>query len=234
MIIWLILHGTLGYLHCQAPLSYRIPAGVEINDVIPFQELHLYPEFKRCAIHYVDGKSSLAMINYSLLYQKMVVVNVNKDTTFLKNDYLIKKFDFGKTAMINDYQLGLVEVKPDSAYPKLGKRNFLHLVPVDEGTFDGYSNFVDPSTTNIVLRTMGNDNNRVMEDQFARSNVVAERKVAFFFIDRNERVFPATNKYIYRILPRHKNTIRQFIRNESISFKKEEDLGRLMDFCQSL
>lgn len=221
-------------LHGQKETAYRIPAGVEVNKIIPFEDLHLYPDFRKCAIHYVDGKSSLAMVNYSLLYQKMLVITVKKDTTFLKNDYLIEKFDFGDTVILNDYKYGPVLVSADSIFPKFGKRDFYHLIPVEEGTYDGYSNFVDPSSTNIVLRRIGNDTDRVIEDQFARSNLVAEKHYVYFIVDRNERVFPASGKYLYRILPRYKNTIRNYIRSESIDFKNEADLRKLMDFCQGL
>ena len=119
-------------------------------------------------------------------------------------------------------------------FPKLARKDFVHLIPVDEGTFDGYSNFVDPSTTNIVLRRVGNDTDRVLEDQFARSNIIVEKKVAFFIVDRNQRVFPASGKNIYRILPRYKNEIRDFIKKESIDLKSEEGLVRLLSFCQNL
>jgi hypothetical protein len=152
----------------------------------------------------------------------------------LKNDYLVQKYDFGDTVILNDYKYGLVEVQSDSLFPKLARKGFLHLIPVDEGTFDGYSNFVDPSTTNIVLRRVGNDTDRVLEDQFARSNIIVEKKTVFFLIDRNERVVPASSKYLYRILPRYKNTVRHFVRNESIDFKSEASLKKLVIFCQSL
>jgi hypothetical protein len=218
----------------QSNWPYRVPAGVKVESMVPFDELYLFPAFRKCSIFYVDGKSSLAMANYSLLYQKMVLISVKKDTTFLKNDYLVQKYDFGDTVILNDYKYGLVEVQSDSLFPKLARKGFLHLIPVDEGTFDGYSNFVDPSTTNIVLRRVGNDTDRVLEDQFARSNIIVEKKTVFFLIDRNERVVPASSKYLYRILPRYKNTVRHFVRNESIDFKSEASLKKLVIFCQSL
>lgn len=232
LIIGLVLFssGAIG----QALKTYRVPAGVEIDEVISFDELHRYPDFQRCAIHYVDGKSSLAMANFSLLFQKMVVITVRGDTTFLKNDYLISWFDFGKELIVNDYKYGLVETTPDSIFPKLGKREFLHLIPVEEGTYDGYSNFVDPSSTNVVLRRVGNDLNRVMEDQFARSNVLAERHVDYFFFDKNGRVYPANTASVYKAFPRYKEEIRQFIRKESIDFKEETSLQQLMTFCREV
>ncbi len=234
LIITLLFLISIREASSQSEFPYRVPAGIRIESIVPFDQLYLFPTFRRCAISYVDGKSSLAMANFNLLYQKMVLITVKKDTTFLKNDYLIRKYDFGDTSILNDQKYGLIELKGDSVYPKLGKRDFLHLIPVDEGTFDGYSNFVDPSSTNIVLRRLGNDTDRVLEDQFARSNILVEKKEVFFLIDKNNRVFPASGKYLYRILPRHKNTIRDYIKTESIDFKEEASLKKLIIFCQNL
>ncbi|MEQ8809423.1 MAG: hypothetical protein RIE59_10175 [Imperialibacter sp.] len=234
LIVTLLFFLFQGEMVGQSNWPYRVPAGVRVESIVPFDELYLFPDFRKCAIFYVDGNTSLAMANYSLLYQKMVLISVKKDTTFLKNDYLVQKYDFGGMVILNDYKYGLVEVQNDSLFPKLARKDFVHLIPVDEGTFDGYSNFVDPSTTNIVLRRVGNDTDRVLEDQFARSNIIVEKKVAFFLVDRNQRVFPASGKNIYRILPRYKNEIRDFIKNESIDLKSEEGLVRLLSFCQNL
>jgi hypothetical protein len=215
--------------------TYRVPANRAIASVIPFEELHLFSNFQRCTIHYTDGTSALTLANYNFLHQTMALINVKKDTLFVKNDYRIKGFDFGPVVFVNDYVHGLVMLKPGSVYPILGKREYFNVIPVDHGTYDGYSNFVDPSLSSVVLRMAGHGSNESsIQEQLERSNIIVEKNVVFFVIDKNDRVHPARSQEFYRIFPKFRSEIKDYIGRESIDFGNEDDLIRLISFCHNL
>jgi len=195
----------------------------------------LFPNFQRCTIHYTDGTSALTLANYNFLHQTMALINVKKDTVFVKNDYRIKGFDFGTVVFVNDYVHGLVMLKPGSVYPILGKREYFNVIPVDHGTYDGYSNFVDPSLSSVVLRMAGHGSSESsIQEQLTRSNIIVEKNVVFFIIDKNDRVHPARSQEFYRIFPKYRSEIRDYIGRESIDFGDEDDLTRLIFFCHNL
>lgn len=235
-IIGFILNIISGNLYCQVPEPYKVPAGVEIKTVVPFDEIHYYSDFKRCVIRYIDGNSSLASMNYNRLYQKMQLVNVKKDTGYIDGDYnyTIKSFDFGTEVFLNDSKFGLILASNDSLYPKLGQREYLAVIPVDEGSTNGYSNFVDPSSTNRTMRSGSIPGRRDVEAELANSNRLVKNDVVFFFIDKNERVYPAQSSNIYKIFPRSRDEIREYIKSKRVDFKSRDDLDKLMLFCQSL
>jgi hypothetical protein len=220
--------------YSQPADEFKVPAGATINDIIPFNVTHQYADFKRCNIKYLDGTSSLAMVNYNLLTQKMQFISVKSDTGYLNNVYSITQFDFGNELWVNNNAFGLIQVNKDTLYPKLGKREFLNIIQIDEGTTNGYSSFTDPSHSNGSIRSGRISGKRDVEAELASSNRLVRKEVTYYLIDKNRRVVPAKGPKVYKILPRYKEEIRAFIKNEKIDFKSETDLQKLTQFCQQL
>jgi hypothetical protein len=218
----------------QTTEPYKIPAKTNIEEVIPFDEIHKYPAFQKCAIMYMDGTSSLALINYNLLNQKMELINIRQDTGFLQLDYTIKRFDFGSTVWLNDKAFGLIETNKDSLYPKLGKREYLNVIQIDEGTTNGYSSFTDPTHSNGSIRSGSVSGKRDIVSEYANSNRIVKRNINFYIVDKNGRVYPARGGKIYKVLPRYKEDIKAFIKAEQTDFTSEESLLKLVQFCQKL
>ena len=215
-------------LVAQLPESYRIKAGEKVEEVVPFAKRYLYPDFRKGTIYYIDGTSALALINYDLLNEKIKIINTRKDTTFLKANYVIKMFDFEEEVLINDYTYGIIAVKKTESYPKLGRKPFLNVIPVDKGINDGYSSNVGLTSSVSSVRY----GRRNLKEDHLKSNLIVEEDINYYIIDKNNRVYPAQSSNLYKIFPSHKSEIKMYIRNQSVDMKKEEDLEKLLQFCR--
>jgi hypothetical protein len=214
--------------------SFKVPAGSTVDDAVPYEKTHLFPEFQKCQIRYIDGKSSLAMINYDLLAQKVELISVKKDTGYLNINFSIRQFDFDNETLLNDEKFGIIEAGKDTTYPMLGFQKKIVVISVDAGSNNGYSSSVDPSTSNTTVRLSRYPGRRDVKEEMGNSNRLVKQEVTYFFIDRNHRVYPSQASNIYKILPRYKNEVRDYIKEEKIDFKEETDLKKLISFCQSL
>ena len=217
-------------LFSQLAESYKVKAGEKVEDVIPFAKRYLYPDFRKGTIYYTDGTSALALVNYDLLNEQIKLINTRKDTTFLKANYVIKMFDFEEEMLLNDYDFGIIAVKKTDVYPKLGKKRFLNVIPVDNGISDGYSSNVGltSSVSNVKY------GRRDLKEDYLKSNLIVEEDTRYYIIDKNNRVYPAQSSNLYKIFPRYKSEIKTYIRSQSVNMKIEEDLEKLLQFCRDV
>lgn len=215
-------------LFAQLPESYKVKAGEKVEDVVPFGKRYLYPDFRKGTIYYADGTSALALINYDLINEKIKLINTRKDTTFLEANYIIKMFDFEEEVLVNDYTYGIIAVKKTDVYPKVGRKPFLNVIPVDKGISDGYSSNVGLTSSVSNVRYGRRD---IKEDHL-ESNLIVQEDINYYIIDKNNRVYPAQSSNLYKIFPSHKSEIKTYIRDQSINMKREEDLEKLLQFCR--
>lgn len=219
----------------QPKNAYRVPAKTKVSDLVPYSETHLFTEFQLGKIIMTDGTIVQALMNYSFLSEQMELISETNDTSFIKVDRRLKQFDFKHISFINDLELGLIEIINDNVYPKLGRKRYYLVVSVDRVKNIGYASSPNP-TISAQTEVWSNKNPYLqdLESQSIQSNRLVEKKAELYFIDKNKRVYEAKRSVLFKIFPRNKREIRDYLKEEKLDFKKEEDMIKLMQYCHNM
>ncbi len=64
-------------------------------------------------------------------------------------------------------------------------------------------------------------------------NTIFKRDSSYFFIDKRDKVYKANERNLLKLFEKDKNRVNDYLQKESIDFKKEEDLIKLLQFALS-
>jgi hypothetical protein len=69
----------------QHPKTYTVPAGVEVKEIVPANEIYQFPEFLQGLVIFKDGKSAPGKLNYNRLRAEIQFIDPKGDTLSLAN-----------------------------------------------------------------------------------------------------------------------------------------------------
>lgn len=234
-----LLLGIACILPAQVPEKYRFKKGEVVLKALPESKRYVYGNFKEGKILFVNGKLSTAKLNYNLLYGEMEYIDDSGDTLALADDLLVQNILVGPDLFYSDYQNALVKIVADFPALKLGAREKLVMIRDDDKVFvnpeydhfrklskDEFSKHNTPPSVKLTYRQYYTN---PLEEELLLIKVVN-----YFFIDQNNHFHPTKKKNIWKIYPATKGAIREFIKENNISFDQEEDLVKLVEFCNQL
>ena len=67
-----------------------------------------------------------------------------------------------------------------------------------------------------------------------KGDVLFNREETFFIIDANKRSHKARWPGILKVYSRHKKAVEQYLKEQPVDFRQEEDLKKLLGFCAQL
>lgn len=235
--IWIIIPFSL---RSQTSKEYRLKKGEVPMEVIPVKETYRFPEFRPGSVRFYSGKEIAAKLNYNLLYREIHFLNEKGDTLALQQEPFFKLVKIGEETFYFMPDEGFLELV--SIYPsiKLGRKQSLEPYkpdPVDRG----WGSYAPSAVSN------GNSAGDVSRDAYkyqvsykeyysreVPQNIKIAEKNSFFFIDKNNHLHPAKKRNILSFFPKYRRTIKRFLRENKISFNREEDLKELLKFCDQL
>ena len=189
-------------------------SGKDVNRMPWRDSVYRFSQFQSAVVTYSNKftHSASVCMNYNAYFEHMFLVNEKGDTLQLQygpETKTIRMITLGDVDFLHDERLGYIEV--------------LSPGPVALGA---KPNFVLVSTSRPVS---------VFDFRGERADYVREYKkdVGYFFIGRDNTVYPASPPTISRLFPAHKEVIKAFIDDHRINFKQEKDLLLLIDFCNT-
>lgn len=201
--------------------EFVVHKGEVVTKVIPMEEQYRFPEFQEGQVIYFNDKSLSAKLNYSLLYGEVHFLNDEGDTLALEDGPRFKYLKIGEKLFYYAHWDGYLEEIKRNSSAKLARKQNLNIV---------YS--MPP----IKIGKYGKDDVSFREvfNRKSAGRILIKKQISYFFIDKNNRFYPAKRKNILKIFPRNKRSINSYLEENGMDFGQEEDLIRLLEFCNLL
>lgn len=196
-------------------------AGIDVMYLVPEHERYRYDHFQHGKVRFNDGNTIVATLNYNFFNQEIQFINSSGDTLSIARKHVVDYVKIGKQLFYHYPTVGYLEVREEFPSIALAVHQFVQAVRNKEGKVvlhDARSKSYDP------LSAWGNDQDRL--------TLITEQ--AYFIIDKNKHFYPAQRSSLYRIFPEHRTVIRDYVRKHRISFEREEDIIKALQFCSQL
>ncbi|GAB2767032.1 hypothetical protein GCM10027275_06520 [Rhabdobacter roseus] len=191
---------------------------------------YLYEGFQESTVYYRNGGSLRARLNYNLLTKEMQFVNLSGDTLSLANEYTFLRITVSRDTFYYDLKKGYLKMVATQPGMKLVVQQFLKVAGVDKIGAYGQSSGVS-SIKNYQSYSTGNGPIYKLD---VKGDIVFSKEATYFLMDPNYRTLPAIRKGFLSAYPKHRKSIENYLKQEPVRFNKEEDLKRLLRFCESL
>jgi hypothetical protein len=176
---------------------------------------------------YTNGTSPTMKLNYNIVLGEMQFIDPQGDTLTVVNEYTLERVQIGQALYYNNYKQGYYEVIASYPVLKLASQQVMQQIRSEDVLNNGYGTSPGQSTAARSVRYF-DTSQKILKD------IVLTRKVFYFIIDQNERIYPASRANLMKIGKKHNKALARYLKDESINFKKEEDLKKVLTFFSQL
>lgn len=213
-------------IQAQSSEVIRVKSGQKMQE----KDKYLYDQFKTGTVHYRNGNSPTARLNYNLMLREMQFLTPVKDTMSLADEQTIRQIDLGGDAYIYDQKNTLLKVVGTYGTASLALEQSLKVANVDKEGGYGMSSGASSIRTYNSYPT-GNGSTAKLE---MKGDVVFSRQQTYFFINQNNLAFPTSRKSLLKLFPKQKSAIEKYLDEHPVQFNVVEDLQRVLEFCAGL
>lgn len=215
-------------LHAQAPKVFKVKAGEFPDKVIPYPDRYQFSQFTTGKAEFLDGRSSQARFNYNYIGGHVLFVNAGLDTLELTDKAILKSITIGEKSYRFDKRFGYCEVIATFDRAILGKREVLARIGTEKGGPYGISYTASSVTT---YRSYSSDQAASNKKLNANAEGLFSYRTAHYLIDNNSRFHMPTAGSFRKLYPANKKQIDQYLKEKPVNFGKEQDLLRLLAYC---
>ena len=194
--------------------------------VIPPEEQTRFPDFRDGLVYYLNGKTEVLRMNYSMLYGEMQFIGPAGDTLALAREAPVRKVVIDQTTFYALHGEGFAEVLTATAPLTLARRQSLGIV---WGEHLQYAEYRPDNTYGGPGPTLKQFYHRKTEGLLK-----VGKFVSYVFMDRNQRFYPAKKAVLLELFPARRREITRYLKANAIDFKEQEDLEQLIQFCSSM
>jgi len=217
--------------HSQDRKVFKIKAGEYPDKVIPYADRYQFAQFMPGKAEFLDGRVSQARFNYNYIGGHVLFVGAKLDTLEIIDQAILKNITIGDKSYRFDKRLGYCEVVRTFARASLGKREVLARIGTEKGGPYGISYTASSVTT---YRSYSSDRASWTKNLHTDAEGVFSYRTAHYLIDNNNRFYIPTAGSIKKLYPANKKQIDQYLREKPVDFGKEQNLIRLLTYCDSL
>ena len=222
----------------QEKKHYIVRPGDIIIERIPEEGRYRFDDFRNARVFFVNNSSASGLMNYHLLYGEMQFVDSSGDTLSLANESLLRKVSFESTDYYYDSEnKRYLELLAGGDQLKLTRHLMMRLLEHDVKSMDGYVSTLDPNMSRVVYDL----DNRVHEttllkffESRAQHPMLFSPHEEYYFVDKNNIVWPVKKSSLRRIFPDHRRALGDFLSEEKTNFSRKADLEKLVNFCNRL
>ncbi len=201
--------------------TLKVEAGTDVMYLVPEHERYRYDHFQRGKVHFNNGNTIAATLNYNFFNQEIQFINSTGDTLAIAQKYTVDYVKIGEHIFHYYPTVGYLEVQEEFPSIAFAVHRFIQAVRNKEGRVV----LNDPlNESHNPLSALGNDQDKL----------TLATGQAYFIIDKNKRFYPAQRSSFYRIFPEGRTTIKAYIKKHRISLDQEEDIRKLLRFCSQL
>jgi hypothetical protein len=220
----LIAVGSFG----QGPREVTIKPGKDPAKSFPVKDKFRFTAFQDGYLITPQGKKSQPLLlNFNIFSGLPQFIDKKGDTLFLDKD-LAQYVQIGSTQYVNHFTKDYYEIVLNSTPVKLAierewKISRVETVYMDHGR----------ETTSLTRDKSNMIYSPTLSRMVRNENTVYEMDSSYFLVDAKGKVFKASESNAKRLFPHDKKQIEDFLRQEPVNFRKEQDLLRLVQFCNS-
>ena len=186
------------------------------------ERLYQFPTFEQIKISWLNNRADFSgKMNYNLFTGKMDVITTNGDTIQFRDGMDAKILNLNGHVFYQDFKNGYMEIIMQSPLA-LAERNRFALIE-DQEILEA-AGMTDQANASSV-------SNRMAVVKYDR---IYQLQKTYFFLNSRNEVFEANKLSLFKLLPNDREQIIDFIKKNSISFQKKEDLMELISFCNYL
>lgn len=220
-----------GFTHAQDRKIFKIKAGDYPDKVIPYADRYQFSQFTTGKAEFVGGRTSQARFNYNYIGGHVLFVDAKLDTLEIIDKEILKNITIGDKSYRFDKRFGYGEIVGTFTRASLGKREVLARIGTEKGGPYGISYTASSVTT---YRSYSSDQAATSKKLNANAEGVFSYRTAYYLIDNNNRFYIPTSGSIKKLYPANKNQITQYLKARPVDFDKEQDLVRLLAYCDGL
>jgi len=205
------------YVHfhfCSAQTGfYTIPSHTPTPPTVTQPDsVYRFPSFEYGRVTFATSFSPDEQLrfNYNLFTGQMDMINSNGDTVQIKQIKELKFISIADRLFFHSYKVGYLEILHQSTV-LLGVLNLL---------IDAYP---AAGTHPYLQRTRG-----------PKSDLYFKNQSSYYFIETDTKLHKATPSSIRKLFHDHKKAVNAYLNENKIDFEREDDLIKLLTFCNQL
>lgn len=211
------------YPFAQITGSFTVKTGTSIRKSVPDSVLYQYPQFTAGRVHFRNGSTTGAQLNYNRFFDEMQFIANNGDTLAIADPESIKLILVGIDSFY--YDKGYFFVIGNNGSTKLAiKQGFKILDKQKTAAYDMSSSVSSIKNVNSYT-TEGK-----IYDLAVKEDVVITRETYYYFGNKYNHFLPATKKNLMNLYPKHRNDISNYIKEAETRFHERKDLEKLLQF----
>lgn len=219
------------FAHSQERRVFKVKAGEYPDRVIPYADRYQFDQFTTGKAAFIGGRTSQARFNYNYIGGHVLFVGAKQDTLEIIDQAILKSITIGDRSYRFDKRFGYSEVVDTFSRASLGKREVLARIGTEKGGPYGISYTASSVTT---YRSYSSDQAATTKKLTANAEGVFSYRTTYYLIDNNNRFYIPTAGSIRKLYPAYKKQIAQYLKDQPVDFGKEQDLSRLLTYCDSL
>jgi len=205
--------------------TYTVPAGVEVKEVVPANEIYQFPQFVQGLVIFKDGTSAPGRLNYNRLIAEIQFIDPKGDTLSLANEQMIRTAIIGTDTFY--YSDGYVRQLAGGSRVKIGERIAFKEYIQKPGAY-GFSSATTATNNLSVLL------NRRSVDLNVSQELVLVKNTNYLVGDKFNAFVVAEKNVILKMFPDNRSAIEDFIEKNKISFIKPDHMVQLGKFLDTL
>jgi len=208
----------------QKRKTYTINPGVKATEVIPTDEIFLYPNFTPGTVYYKTGPYSSGLLNYNFLIAEIQFIDPKGDTLSLADEITIDYIAFTRDTFY--YDNGYLKFIRNCGKFKLAQKQFFSIANKEKIGAMG----IKTSSSSIDTYTRLPGNNRFKSNGLVAQEVLTlARNDLYYFGDKFNHFKRLNKKNLIEAYPAKGKEIRDYFKENSLKKITEEDMVKLME-----
>ena len=221
LLVTLILLVNISDAAAQKRKIYTVEPGVKATDVIPRDEIYLYPNFTQGIVHFKNKVASAGMLNYNFLFAEMQFISPANDTLSLAEEKNISHIVIQKDTFY--YDEGYLKFLRNCGEFKLAQKQFLNIANKEK---IGAMGMRTSGSIDTYTRVMGSYRH---DGLIAQKVLTFARNDFYYFGDKFNHFKRLTKKNLLATYPSRSKEIKDYFKENSFKEITEEDLVILME-----
>ncbi len=198
-------------------------------DTLNVNTMYRFKDFTKGLLNYKDGKSAASRFNINMLIDEIQFINPAGDTLSVTDENTIDNVMIGDQLFY--LKKGAIEVVGNYKPVQLGVSQKMTTRAKDRIGAYGESSGTTAITSTGSL--YANDKAFTLKPN---ENILLAKTVEFYFIRGDQNIIlPATRSNLFKLLrERDAKALSTYLSDNKINFRKEEDLRKLLLFCDEL
>jgi hypothetical protein len=220
-----VLSSCFDDIRAQQSITFTVEPGEEIVEIIPDSVCYSYPFFTDGTVFFKNNRRVTAKLNFNSLFEEIMFIAPGADTMALDNGAAIRYVVMNADTF---YFAGTF-IKGCGSYGdiKLASKELFVIADVNAIGAMGQK---APSSVTTVKSLLSRSEAR----QLVRQEVLKIRKEThFYFGDRFNNFTVANRKSLMDFFPAKSKKIKEYMKENSVSFYKKDDLEKMLIALQA-